>query len=98
LIDHLQSRFPAESFGTRKPNPRPHRFIRLFRTGGNIKRQIREQVLVTIEVFDKDREGDAATLAGFIREELIHTAWARTPLVNSGVLRFMHELTTSGPI
>lgn len=48
------------------PNPRPSRFVRVFRTGGTKANHVTDSAQLTIECW-ADKDHDAATLAGIVR-------------------------------
>lgn len=69
--DYLRAELTARGYtgihvGTRVPNPRPTRFIRVLRTGGSRRNLVVDDTMLTVEAW-ADAEEDAQDLAQLAR-------------------------------
>lgn len=92
LDDVLDGYDVTSPVSTRVPNPRPSRFIRIQRTGGPRRTLVTDGAQVTVEVWDDNAPGAAAT-ARIVRAVLLAARNVTTP---SGDLIYRVE-EFSGP-
>lgn len=83
--------FIGNNVGTRLPNPRPSKFVRVQRTGGEQRNMIQERVVLLFECWGKD------DTEAWLVTKTVHEAFqGRTPLEHNGVE--FEERVTSSPV
>lgn len=81
LCDYLRPLLAPQPVGTRVPDPRPDRYIRLLRTGGVPPTIVTDGAQITVECWDRTEAG-AVTTAAMARAIL--TAMPRRGIILAG--------------
>lgn len=82
VIGFLESRITPVPVKGKVPNPRPVKFVRVWRTGGAAQNRVLERVTLTVQAWAEGEAGDADafTLARQAREHLLND-YTAMPLV-----------------
>lgn len=69
VVAYLKGVLTGAKVGTKVPNPRPDRLVKVTRTGGSRRNVAQDDAMVTVECWDKEAS-DAAALANRVRAHL----------------------------
>lgn len=89
LVGYLAEALPV-SVSTRVPNPRPSRFVRVWRTGGPVTLRVMDRPVVTVEAWGADEVG-AHDLAEQARSLLLDGARRRTAGLHTVAVQSMYS-------